>query len=104
MVSPEGDGFGAVDEALSGLGLRPWLGIVLPQMYAAPALVARTDLVATLMEGVVSGSGLGHRLVGRPCPVSLPPVAFHLLWHRRSDSHPAQRWLRDFLISLVPGD
>lgn len=104
LVSPEGDGFGAVDEALSRLGLRRRLGVVLPHMYAAPALVARTDLVATLMEGVVSGSGLGHRLVVRPCPVSLPPVAFHLLWHRRSDGHPAQRWLRDLLISLAPDD
>ncbi|MBE7198881.1 MAG: hypothetical protein INR70_13920 [Parafilimonas terrae] len=104
LVSPEGDGFGAVDEALAEQGLRRRLGVVLPQMYAAPALVARTDLVATLMEGAVTGSGMGPRLVVRPCPVGLAPVEFHLLWHRRSDGHPAQAWLRDLLVSSAPGD
>ncbi|WP_245930866.1 LysR substrate-binding domain-containing protein [Methylobacterium radiodurans] len=102
LVSPEGDGFGAVDEALSELGLRRRLGVVLPQMYAAPALVARTDLVATPMEGVVTGSGMAFRLTVRPCPVELEPVEFHLLWHRRSDVHPAQAWLRDLLVSSGP--
>ncbi|APT34824.1 HTH-type transcriptional regulator YidZ [Methylobacterium phyllosphaerae] len=102
LVSPEGDGFGAVDEALSERGLRRRLGVVLPQMYAAPALVARTDLVATLMEGVVTGSGMAPLLTVRPCPVELAPVEFHLLWHRRSDRHPAQAWLRDLLVSSAP--
>ncbi len=102
LVSPEGDGFGAVDEALSERRLRRRLGVVLPQMYAAPALVARTDLVATLMEGVVTGSGMAPLLTVRPCPVELAPVEFHLLWHRRSDRHPAQAWLRDLLVSSAP--
>lgn len=102
LVSPEGDGFGAVDEALAELGFRRRLGVVLPQMYVAPALVARTDLVATLMEGVVVGSGLADQLAIRPCPVQLAPVVFHLLWHRRTDGHPTHRWLRDLLTSSVP--
>lgn len=102
LISPEGDGFGAVDEALSERGLRRRLGVVLPQMYAAPALVARTDLVATLMEGVVTGSGMAPLLTVRPCPVELTPVEFHLLWHRRSDRHPAQAWLRNLLVSTAP--
>lgn len=104
LVSPEGDGFGAVDKALSGLSLRRRLGVVLTQMYAAPALVARTDLIATLMEGVVTDSGMASRLRVRPCPVELEPVEFHLLWHRRSDGHPAQAWLRDLLVSSAPRD
>ncbi len=104
LVSPVGDGFGAVDEALARLGLRRRLGVVLPQMYAVPALVACTDLVATLMEGVVTGSGLTPLLTVRPCPVALTPVEFHLLWHRRSDEHPAQAWLRDLLVSSAPSD
>jgi DNA-binding transcriptional LysR family regulator len=64
------------------------LGVVFPQMYAAPALVAGTDLVATLTNGVVVGSGLDGKLTVRPVPVSLAPLDFHLIWHRRADGHP----------------
>ena len=62
LVSPEGDGFGHVDAALAEQSLKRSLAITLTQMYAAPALVADSDLIATLMRGVV-----GVRLRGSAC-------------------------------------
>jgi DNA-binding transcriptional LysR family regulator len=94
LVSPEGDEHGVVDDALEAAGLMRRLGVVLPHMYAVPALVATTDMVATLMEGVVTGSGLTSALVVEPPPLNLPSIAFHLLWHRRTNQHPGHRWLR----------
>ncbi|MAD36601.1 MAG: LysR family transcriptional regulator [Tistrella sp.] len=99
LVSPEGDGFGVVDQALQAQGLRRRVGLMLPQMYAAPAIIAETDLVATLMAGVVAGAR-PDLAVSAP-PLALPAIPFHLLWHRRTDDHPAQRWLRQQVIEVA---
>jgi DNA-binding transcriptional LysR family regulator len=72
-------------------------------MYAAPALVARSDLIATLMAGVVAASGHANALHILVPPLDLGPVQFLLSWHRRNDAHPAQRWVREMIVSLCPG-
>ncbi len=100
LVSPENERFGHVDAALAKLGLKRRLALTLPQMYAAPTLVARSDMIATLMAGVVSASGHAGELCVLELPIELDPVAFVLSWHKRNDAHPAQRWFRDCIASL----
>ena len=95
LVSPEGDRQSLVDLKLAELGHTRKLGLALPQMYAAPRIVAASDLIATLMEGVVRGSPHAGQLQIFEPPLELPEVPFVLAWHRRNDSHPAQRWLRE---------
>ncbi|MDM9646725.1 LysR substrate-binding domain-containing protein [Rhizobium sp. S163] len=100
MYRPKNDSFGLVDAALSKQGLRRRLALTLPQMYAAPALVASSDLIATLMQGVVEASGREAELRVIDPPVDLPSVQFNMAWHRRNDVHPAQKWFRSFIASL----
>ncbi len=100
LVSPERERFGQVDAALAKQGLKRRLALTLPQMYAAPALIARSDMIATLMAGVVTASGREGELRVLPPPVELSPVPFVVSWHKRNDAHPAQRWLRDRISSL----
>ncbi|WP_395845143.1 LysR family transcriptional regulator [Archangium violaceum] len=102
LVSPENDRFGHVDAELAKRGLKRRLGLTLPQMYAAPKLVASSDMIATLMEGVIDASGMAHALRVLPPPVELAPAVFVLSWHRRNDAHPAQRWFRDCIVAQVP--
>jgi len=65
----------------------------------APAIITGSDLLATLMEGMVRASGLAGALAVLPLPdLELAPFVLH--WHRRNDAHPAQRWLRE-QIALV---
>ncbi|WP_211241427.1 LysR family transcriptional regulator [Cystobacter fuscus] len=101
LVSPENDRFGHVDVELAKRGLKRRLGLTLPQMYAAPKLVASSDMIATLMEGVIESSGMGDALRVLPPPIALAPAAFVLSWHRRNDAHPAQRWFRDCIAAQV---
>jgi DNA-binding transcriptional LysR family regulator len=101
LVSPENERFGIVDVALAKEGLKRRLALTLPQMYAAPVLIARSDMIATLMEGVVLASGHAHELSILPPPLDLEPIQFVLSWHRRNDVHPAQRWFRDCVASLA---
>ena len=100
LVSPESDHYGHTDTALAQRGLRRSLAVTLTQMYAAPALVAHSDLIATLMRGVVELSGFGDRLVILKSPVELNPCPYVMCWHRRNDAHPAQNWLRQCVRSF----
>lgn len=103
LVSPEGDGRSLVDAALAKLGRKRRIGLSLSQMYAAPAVVASSDLVATLMSGVARRLTAGLRLHLFEPPLSLPSPKFVLAWHRRNDAHPAQRWLRDVIRQVADG-
>jgi DNA-binding transcriptional LysR family regulator len=102
LVSPEGDGVGHVDTMLAQLGRKRDIAVTLPQMYAAPAIIANSDLLSTMMAGAVQSSGLRDQLalLSLPKEIALAPVPFVLHWHRRNDGHPAQRWLRE-QIALV---
>ena len=100
LVSPENEDFGHVDAALSKQGLKRRLALTLPQMHAAPELIVRSDMIATLLRGVVAASGHAAALHVLEPPLDLDPVAFVLSWHRRNDGHPAQRWFRDCIASL----
>ena len=101
LVSPEGDRFGHADAALAQMGLKRSLAITLTQMYAAPALIAASDLIAILMRGVVEVSGFQQRLAVLTPPISLDPCSYVMCWHRRNDAHPAQVWLRDCINSVA---
>ncbi len=101
LVSPEGERFGHVDAALAAQGLKRRLAITLPQMYAAPSVIAGSDMIATLLDGVVHASGWTRDLVILAPPVALETVSFVMSWHRRNDAHPAQRWLRACIAGLA---
>ncbi|MBW9056502.1 LysR family transcriptional regulator [Rhizobium mesosinicum] len=102
LVSPENERFGHVDAALTKSGLQRRLALTLPNMYAAPLLIARSDMIATLMAGVVAASGHADELASFEPPLMLEPIPFVMSWHRRNDSHPAQRWFRTCVAEAAP--
>jgi len=101
LVSPEGERHGLVDRELARQGKKRVLALTLPQMFAAPAVVARTNMAATVMKRVALGSPAGRELALFPPPMALPDVTFDLIWHRRSDASPAQRWFRSLVESIA---
>jgi DNA-binding transcriptional LysR family regulator len=103
LVSPEGDRFGHTDTALAKMGLSRSLAVTTSEMYPVLALIARTDLIATLMLGVIETSGWANQLTIMPHPLSLAPCPYVMCWHRRNNLHPAQRWLRSCLARTASG-
>jgi DNA-binding transcriptional LysR family regulator len=101
LASPEGDRYGLVDQVLAEQGKKRRLALTLPQMFAVPGIVARTNTTATVMKRVALGSPVSRQLVLFPPPVAMPEIVFHLIWHRRSEDHPAQLWLREFIAQLA---
>ncbi|KGT90520.1 LysR family transcriptional regulator [Erwinia typographi] len=101
LVSPEGDGYGLVDQALDRQGLRRTCALTLPQMFAAPAIVAASDMSTTVMKRVAQYATVSGQLAIYPPPLALPVIPFDLIWHRRHETSSAQRWLRALITSLA---
>ncbi|WP_158784782.1 LysR family transcriptional regulator [Pantoea sp. BAV 3049] len=101
LVSPEGDGYGVVDQALARQGLQRTRALVLPQMFVAPEVVAATDMAATVMERVALNCSARDKLRLYTPPLELPVIPFDLIWHRRNDNSAAQQWLRALIDSLA---
>jgi DNA-binding transcriptional LysR family regulator len=101
LVSPEGQRHGLVDQALAQLGKQRRLALTLPQMFAVPAVVARTTMTATVMRRIAHHSPAAPLLTLFPPPVALPEIVFHVIWHRRNDADPAQQWLRMRLATVA---
>ncbi|WP_395061647.1 LysR family transcriptional regulator [Paraburkholderia silvatlantica] len=101
LVSPEGQRHGLVDQALAQQGKQRTLALTLPQMFAVPAVVARTGMTATVMKRIALNSPAGHKLALFPPPMPLPEMVFHIIWHRRSEGNLAQQWLRALIESVA---
>jgi DNA-binding transcriptional LysR family regulator len=101
LASPEGQRYGLVDQALAQQGKQRTLALTLPQMFALPAVVARTGMIATVMKRVALHSSAGRKLALFPPPMPLPEIVFHVIWHRRSEGNPAQQWLRALIESVA---
>jgi DNA-binding transcriptional LysR family regulator len=72
----------------------------LPGFHGLGAIVASTDLVATLPrqigETLVASAGLAVHA----CPVSVPPFTVKQHWHARAHQDGANRWLRGVVAAL----
>ena len=101
LVSPEGDLYGLVDQALAQLGKQRRVALTLPHMFAVPAVVARSSMISTVMRRVALHAQASHAVTLLAPPVALPEVVFNLLWHRRSATHPAQLWFRDTIKQVA---
>jgi DNA-binding transcriptional LysR family regulator len=102
QIAPDTDGLDVADAALATKGMRRRVALTIPQMASAPQLVASSDMLAIVMEGVVATSGFVDRLSVIDFPLPLNPVPFVVSWHRRNDTHPAQRWIRNALLGAFP--
>lgn len=100
LVAPRGSFGGFVDAALAAHGRRLQVAVAVPHFLIAPMVLAATDLLATLPRRLVASvRPLG--LVLRAPPVEVPGFAMHLLWHERTRTDAAQRWLREQIVAAA---
>jgi DNA-binding transcriptional LysR family regulator len=103
LVTPRGDPRGFVDSALAARGLTRRLALTVNQFAAAPAIVAATDLVATIPKRAADLFGPPFGLIHRPCPVPAPREMslVSLVWNRRLSRHPAFTWFAETFAHCV---
>lgn len=102
LVSPQGHGGpGVVDRVLAEHDLERRVAVRIRYFLAAPLLVARTDLVLTVVRSLAElfADSVPVRLLEPP--VELPTFSTGIGWHERVHKDPANRWIRDQLAHAL---
>jgi DNA-binding transcriptional LysR family regulator len=100
-VSFAGRPRGFVDEGLAALGRVRRVVLTVSQFATAARVVHESDLLCVLPRSFVPATGLADGLALRTVPIALPRIEVGMLWHRRHDRDPAQRWLRSTVGEVV---
>jgi DNA-binding transcriptional LysR family regulator len=83
-----------VDAELERRGLRRRVAVQVAHFVAAPFLVARSDLLATVGRSFARAFCEHMPLVAAPHPLELRGYDAIMTWHERSRNDPAHRWFR----------
>jgi DNA-binding transcriptional LysR family regulator len=90
-----------IDAALGALGFVRRVALWHPSFQALPAIVANTNLVATLPRRLAMHAAQTLPIVVYDPPVPLPTVDFSLYWHARSHEDSGHKWLRAKVTALL---
>lgn len=83
-----------VDDALAELGLTRFVALTVPIAYAALAVAARSELVATVAQRLARALAPGLGLVVFDLPFETAREPSVMAWHPRHAADPAHAWLR----------
>lgn len=100
LVSGRGETFGALDEALSVLGRKRHVGMVVPSFLIVPPLLLDSNLIALLPSRTLPRDSGEHYAVREP-PIPVPGFPLHVAWHRRSDRDPAVQHVAGLIEALL---
>ena len=87
----------------AALGVPRDIAVVVPTFVAAAAIVAGSELVASLPDSLLGV--LAPRLALRRVTTPLAPVGtnINMLWHERTHQDPALRAFRELLVHAAVG-
>ncbi|RKG91331.1 LysR family transcriptional regulator [Corallococcus terminator] len=102
LISPRGDGVGAVDRVLAQRGLPPRrIALRVPYFLIAPLVVTRSDHVLTAPRRLIAAFSQAYPLQVFAPPLPVPSFDMIQVWHERFDGDPAHQWLRGFVARAV---
>lgn len=103
LVSHEGALCGIVDEALQRLGHARHVGFAVAQFGSLPAVLAGTDLLATVPDHAARALSAQAGLRWEPLPFESPTYAISMAWRAAGDRDPAEAWLRQAMLQALAG-
>jgi DNA-binding transcriptional LysR family regulator len=100
VITSSGDDTSFVDRALEACNLVRKVATRVPFLSIVLMLVG-SDRLSILPRRSAMGLSLVCPLVVRELPFPSPRIALSMIWHRRLDNQPAQRWLRGMIRASV---
>jgi DNA-binding transcriptional LysR family regulator len=100
VVAPSGSTGSLVDSELEQRGHTRRIALRVSNFLIAPVVVCQTDFINTMPTRLARQVAKDYPLRLLPAPFPLPKFGLWLVWHPRLDNDPAQRWLREMLISV----
>lgn len=87
-----------VERAADEAGLNRTIGASVPNFSQVPALLARTNLLATMTPLVMDGAMQHFGLRALEPPLPIRPTSFSFVWSFRLANDPGSRWFRALVI------
>ncbi|TNF08712.1 MAG: LysR family transcriptional regulator [Gammaproteobacteria bacterium] len=91
-----------VDKTIHTLGLERNIFLTLPNFAGISEFIRGTDLLATLPSKLAGNSIKG--IASHSLPFESPKLSMYMLWHKRYQTSPSHRWLRQTLADSCGAD
>jgi DNA-binding transcriptional LysR family regulator len=98
-ISSSGEDTSFIDAWLEGEKLSRRVAHSAPYLSAA-RILGQSNMVATLSSRIAKAYVRSDELRIAELPFSSPRVALGMIWHRRLEHQPAQRWLRGLIETV----
>ncbi|WP_245448916.1 LysR substrate-binding domain-containing protein [Phyllobacterium sophorae] len=93
-----------LEEALTAADLDRRNTVELPGFLGVPAVLAVSNMIATLPRLIGETLANTANLRTFPCPVNVPSYEIRQYWHERYHHDPASQWLRSLCAGLFQRD
>ncbi len=101
LVSVQEDMVGRVDYLLAQQNLTRHIALSVPHFLVAPAILAQTNLIATLPERVAHEFAPSLNLKILPCPLPLKGFSVFMRWHQSMSVQDTHAWLRKIIAEVT---
>lgn len=101
LVSVQEDMVGRVDYLLAQQNLTRNIALSIPHFVVAPSILARTNLIATLVERVAQEFAPTLNLKILPCPLPLKGFSVFMRWHQSMRDRATNSWLRGIIAEVA---
>jgi DNA-binding transcriptional LysR family regulator len=101
LVSVQEDMLGRVDFLLAQQNLSRNIAVSTPHFLVAPSILARTNLIATLVERVAKEFSPTLNLKTLPCPLLLQGFSVLMRWHQSMDNRGTNTWIRGIIVEVA---
>lgn len=91
----------SLDQMALQTGLKLKVRAVVPSLMTLARLVAESDLLATVPEGIAGVIGPLYKLQTLPLPLNTSPVKVAMYWHEKYQRDVRHTWLRDLVAKVV---
>jgi DNA-binding transcriptional LysR family regulator len=88
-----------VERAADDYGLKRTIGAWVPNFSQIPALLAQTNLLATMTPLVMDRAMERFGLRALEPPISIRPTSFFFVWSFRFANDPGNRWFRTLVMN-----
>lgn len=103
-VPSRGERGSPLEIVMGSAKIRRRIKMYVPDYLAMPAIVAGSDLLATVPRGLADAFAASYGLAVFATPPEVPTVQINMIWHRQQDHSAGLRWLRDKLLEVVASD
>jgi DNA-binding transcriptional LysR family regulator len=91
----------AIDKALGDIDSQREKHVHVQSALTIPRVVAGSDLVATVPEGLARGAARDLGLQVLPIPIKVSPFRCAAYWHESVHRDPRHKWFRNILIRVA---